>query len=269
MSRESKITETFVELADTFVADFDVIDFLQQLTVRCCDILDVTDVAVLLAYPGPQLYSPAPCDPGPSLSKVLDLALCEGPALDAYRTADIVAPGDLAHAPAAWRDFTTTARKAGYSYASAVPLRLREESIGSLLLLRTTDSALPTGDLMLAQAFADAATIGLLHARTLRDTETVNDQLHTALHSRIIIEQAKGFLAAQHNTSLDAAFHAMRSYARSERILLTSVAQHVIDTGSITAIDTGSLTESDTGSATGPPSRPRPPRRPAADAANE
>lgn len=253
MSRERKIIETFVELADTFVADFDIIDFLQQLTVRCCDILAVTNAAVLLAYPGPQLYSPAPCDPSPELSKVLDLALREGPALDAYRTADTVTPGDLAHAPAAWRDFATIARETGYTYASAVPMRLREESIGSLLLLRAGDSPLPDEDLMLAQAFADAATIGLLHVRTLQATETVNDQLHTALHSRIIIEQAKGFLAAQHNTTLDAAFQAMRGYARSERILLTSVARHVIDTGSISE----------------QPSPPWPPRHSAADASNE
>ncbi|GCD40086.1 transcriptional regulator [Streptomyces chrestomyceticus JCM 4735] len=92
MSREGKIAQTFVELADTLVADFDVIDFLQQLTARCRDIFAVTDAAVVLAYPGPQMYSPAPCDPSPALSRVLDVALREGPALDAYRTAEPVAP---------------------------------------------------------------------------------------------------------------------------------------------------------------------------------
>ncbi|MET8689986.1 GAF and ANTAR domain-containing protein [Streptomyces sp. NPDC004732] len=233
MSREQKIAETFVELADTLVADFDVIDFLQQLTVRCRDIFAVTDVAVLLAYPGPQLYSPAPCDPSPTLAAVLDLALGEGPALDAYRTARIVSPGNLSTAPAMWCDFTARAREAGYTYASAVPLRLRQETIGSLLLLRATDSPLPADDLTMAQAFADAATIGLLHARTLKAADTVNEQLHTALHSRIAIEQAKGFLAAQHNTSLDDAFAAMRRHARHHRLLLTDVARHIVDTGGL------------------------------------
>ncbi|MGW5731461.1 MULTISPECIES: ANTAR domain-containing protein [Streptomyces] len=233
MSRERKIADTFVELADTLVADFDIIDFLQQLTVRCCDIFAITDVAVLLAYPGPQLYSPAPCDPSPSLTKVLDLALREGPALDAYRTSASITPGNLAKAPVAWADFTTMAREAGYTYASAVPLRLREETLGSMLLLRATDSPLPADDLTMAQAFADAATIGLLHARTLQRTETVNEQLHTALHSRIIIEQAKGFLAAHRNISLDDAFHAMRRYARHHHLLLTGVARHIIDTGEL------------------------------------
>ncbi|MEU6820225.1 GAF and ANTAR domain-containing protein [Streptomyces atriruber] len=233
MSREQKIAETFVELADTLVADFDVIDFLQQLTVRCRDIFAVTDVAVLLAYPGPQLYSPAPCDPSPTLAAVLDLALGSGPALDAYRTAAVVSPGNLASAPSAWREFTIQAREAGYTYASAVPLRLRHETIGSLLLLRATDSPLPADDLTMAQAFADAATIGLLHARTLEVADTVNEQLHTALHSRIAIEQAKGFLAAHRNTSLDDAFATMRNHARRNRLLLTAVARHIVDTGDL------------------------------------
>lgn len=243
MSREEKIARTFVELADTLVADFDVIDFLQQLTVRCCDIFAVTDAAVVLAYPGPQLYSPAPCDPSPALTRVLDLALREGPALDAYRTATTITPGDLATAPAAWHDFTAQARGAGYAYACAVPLRLRKEVLGSLLLLRTNDSPLPPEDLAVAQAFADAATIGLLHARTLKHADTVNEQLHTALQSRILIEQAKGFLAAHHGISLQDAFTAMRRHARHHCLLLTTVAQHVITTGELS----------------GPPSAPRHP----------
>ncbi|MFE7117321.1 ANTAR domain-containing protein [Streptomyces sp. NPDC057654] len=233
MSRERKIAETFVELADTLVADFDVIDFLQQLTVRCRDIFAVADAAVLLAYPGPQLYSPAPCDPGPALAKVLDLALREGPALDAYRTAHAVTPGNLACAPAAWNNFTAQAREAGYTYASAVPLRLRQETLGSLLLLRATDSPLPADDLTMAQAFADAATIGLLHARSLEHADTVNEQLHTALHSRITIEQAKGFFAAHRGISLADAFTTMRRHARHHGLLLTTVAHHVIDTGDL------------------------------------
>ncbi|MEU7152417.1 ANTAR domain-containing protein [Streptomyces sp. NPDC045456] len=233
MSREEKITQTFVELADTLVDDFDVIDFLQQLTVRCCDILAVTDTAVLLAYPGPHLYSPAPCDPSPALSKVLDPALREGPGLDAYRTATTVAPGHLARAPAAWHDFTTQAIETGYTYASAVPMRLRRESLGSLLLLRTSDSPLPVADLSVAQAFADAAAIGLLHAHSLRRTDAVDTQLHAALHSRILIEQAKGALAARRALSLYEAFTAMRHHARSHHLLLTTVAQHIADHGDL------------------------------------
>ncbi|MFJ2770445.1 ANTAR domain-containing protein [Streptomyces sp. NPDC087300] len=93
-------------------------------------------------------------------------------------------------------------------------MRLRQDSIGSLLLLHTVDRELKADDLLLAQALADAATIGLLHARTISQQEAVNTQLHTALHSRIIIEQAKGVLAARRRIPLNQAFDAMRRHAR-------------------------------------------------------
>ncbi|MER6694415.1 ANTAR domain-containing protein [Streptomyces minutiscleroticus] len=231
MSREEKIARTFVELADTLVDDFDVIDFLQQLTVRCCEIFTVADTAVLLAYPRSQLHSPAPCDPSPALAAVLDEAVRAGPALDAYRTGTTIAGEDLTRAPAGWDDFTQQAQEAGYTHACAVPLRLRRQTLGSLLLLSTTPDPLPADDLTMARAFADAATIGLLHARTLPHTDhtdAVNEQLHTVLHSRITIEQAKGFLAAEHHIPLDAAFTSLHRHARHHRMLLTTVAHHVV-----------------------------------------
>ncbi|MFI8997499.1 ANTAR domain-containing response regulator [Streptomyces sp. NPDC053542] len=233
MSREEQIARTFVELADTFVDDFDIIDFLHQLTVRCKEILTVTDAAVVLAWPGSRLHSPAPCDPSPALATLLDAALHQGPALEAYRTATPVTHSNLAHASADWRDFTAHARRAGYTTAHALPMRLRQETLGSLLLLGTTAEPLPPADLVLAQAFADAATIGLLHSRTLQNTQTVNQQLHTALQSRIVIEQAKGILAARRQVSLTQAFDTMRRHARHHRLLLTTVARSIIDTGQL------------------------------------
>ncbi|MFG3253271.1 ANTAR domain-containing protein [Streptomyces sp. NPDC048172] len=233
MSREEKIAETFVELADTLVDDFDLIDFLQQLLARCRDIFTVADAAVLLAYPGQRFHSPAPCDPSHALQQVLDLATREGPGRDAYQTGDTVAPGRLTEAPPEWNDFATHARAQGYTHACAVPLRLRGTILGSLLLLSTTEEPLPPEDLVVARAFAASATIGLLHARTVERSETVNEQLHTALHSRIVIEQSKGLLASRHSSTLDHAFDTMRQHARSHQLLLTSVARHIIDTGDL------------------------------------
>ncbi|MEV6752991.1 GAF and ANTAR domain-containing protein [Streptomyces sp. NPDC051214] len=231
MSREQHIARTFVELADTLVEDFDVIDFLQQMTVRCQELLDITDAAVLLAHSGTRLYSPAPCDPAPGLQRVLEVALDEGPALEAYRTARSIVPENAADAAARWPRFTEQVLQSGYALPSVVPMRLRKDSIGCLILLHTGERSLTVDDLSLAQTLADAATIGLLHARTLRQQETVNTQLHTALHSRILIEQAKGILAARRNIPLNQAFEAIRYYARHHRTLLSKVAQEVIDGG--------------------------------------
>ncbi|WP_030374964.1 ANTAR domain-containing protein [Streptomyces rimosus] len=229
MNREEEITRTFVELADTLVEDVDAGALQHHLAVRCREILDIADAAVLLACEDRRLYSPAPRDPSPALSTLLDVAVREGPAADAYRTAATVYPGDLAETPGAWPGFTARARDAGYTHAAAVALRRRQETLGSLLLLSTAAAPLPAADLALAQAFADATTISLLHARALQQADTVNDQLRTALRSRVLIEQAKGILAVRRNISPDDAFTALRRHARHHHLRLVTVAQEVID----------------------------------------
>ncbi|MEU3464733.1 ANTAR domain-containing protein [Streptomyces sp. NPDC006733] len=231
MSREQRIARTFVELADTLVEDFDVIDFLHQMTVRCQELLDVTSAAVFLAHPGLQLHSPAPCDSAPDLQRVLEAACDQGPAVDAHRTALTVATHDVADATARWPQFAPLLQHAGYPQATAVPMRLRQDVIGSLLLLHTGNQPLNADDLALVQALADVATIGLIQARALREQHTVTAQLHTALQSRIVIEQAKGILAARSNITPNQAFEALRQHARHHRILLRAVARDVIDNG--------------------------------------
>ncbi|MFC8130392.1 ANTAR domain-containing protein [Streptomyces sp. NPDC057302] len=231
MSREQHLARTFVELADTLVEDFDVIDFLHQMTVRCQELLGVTDVAVFLSHPSLHLHSPAPCDPSPGLQRVLDAACNQGPAVDAHTTARSVTAPSPADAAARWPEFTAHLQDAGYTRATALPMRLRQDNIGSLLLLHTGDRPLNADDLALAQALADAATIGLIQARTIRQQHTVNEQLHSALQSRIIIEQAKGILAARSNVTLNQAFEALRRHARHHRILLSNVAREVIESG--------------------------------------
>ncbi|MFI7386384.1 ANTAR domain-containing protein [Streptomyces sp. NPDC049813] len=231
MSREQHIARTFVELADTLVEEFDVIDFLQQMTVRCRELLDVTDAAVFLAHPGPHLHSPAPCDPTPALQQLLEAACVQGPAVESHRTARTVTAPDASEAADRWPEFAARHRAAGYTLAIALPMRLRRENVGSLLLLSTGSRPLRADDLALAQALADATTIGLLQARVIREQHTVNEQLHTALQTRIVIEQAKGVLAVRSDITLNEAFNLMRRRARHHRLLLNEVARDVIENG--------------------------------------
>ena len=54
------------------------------------------------------------------------------------------------------------------------------------------------------------------------------DQLEGALHSRVVIEQAKAFIAAEHGIGLSEAFELLRSRARSQRASIRSVACDVV-----------------------------------------
>jgi DNA-directed RNA polymerase specialized sigma subunit len=83
------------------------------------------------------------------------------------------------------------------------------------------------------------ATISLLQERNMRHTDTLNEQLQTALNSRVTIEQAKGKLAERLGLDMDQAFGLLRDNARSRNLRLSDLAQAFID-GSEPLIGTAS-----------------------------
>ena len=94
----------------------------------------------------------------------------------------------------------------GFGAVHALPLRLREQTVGALNLFTTAARELPVGDARAAQGLADIATISILQDRRARDQSTVTSQLQHALHSRVIIEQAKGVIAERAGVDMSDAF---------------------------------------------------------------
>lgn len=105
---------------------------------------------------------------------------------------------------------------------------MRGQIIGTLNLFSHYAGALLAADAAIAQALADVATIGILQARTIRNAHLLAEQLQYALDSRVLIEQAKGVLAATHQVTVDVAFALLRSHARSHNLPLRQVADEVV-----------------------------------------
>jgi GAF domain-containing protein len=162
------------------------------------------------------------------LLELFELQQQEGPCLDCFATGQVIANIDLATATDRWPVFTQAAREVGFGTSHAVPLRLRRQVIGALNLFTTGRRSLSDEHLAVAQGLADIATIGLLHERAVRDQVTLSEQLQTALHSRILIEQAKGILSAQAGTNVKSAFALMRTHARRTGEPLTTLAAAVV-----------------------------------------
>jgi transcriptional regulator with GAF, ATPase, and Fis domain len=223
------LSDTFVDLADTMVDDFDVIDFLHLLTDRSVALLAASAAGVLLADPRGELRVAAASSDAVELVELFQLQNDQGPCLDCFHTGQAVAVPDLTATVQRWPRFAGAAVSSGFRTVQALPMRLRDQVIGALNLFGAEPGPFDPMDLRIGQALADVATIGLLHARNVRRSETVAEQLQAALNSRVTIEQAKGKLAERLGIDMDGAFKLLRDHARNSNQLLTDVARDFVN----------------------------------------
>jgi transcriptional regulator with GAF, ATPase, and Fis domain len=226
------LSDTFVDLADTMVADFDVIEFLHMLTDRSVQLLAASAAGVMLADPRGELRVAAASSEAAGLLELFQIQNDEGPCLECIRAARPITATDLAAPEQPWPRFAAAATKAGFRTVEALPMRLRDQVIGALNLFRSEASPFGATERRLGQALADVATIGLLHERNVRRSETVAEQLQAALNSRVVIEQAKGKLAERLSIDMDHSFGLLRAHARSTNQRLTDVARQFVDSAS-------------------------------------
>jgi transcriptional regulator with GAF, ATPase, and Fis domain len=227
---DERMAQVFVELADTLVAGFDLMDFLHTLTERCVELLEVDAAGLLLADSGGVLRLVAASTEQAKVVELFQIQNDEGPCMDCYRTGQVVAIGDLRSDPATarWPQFAAAAVGEGFVGVHAIPMRLRDQIIGTLSLFRSAADGLNPAVAVAGRALVDVATIGILQERAIHQQEVVAGQLQVALNSRVIIEQAKGILAERLQTTPDEAFMILRRYARDHNRPLTELAGDVI-----------------------------------------
>ncbi len=229
MTREGDVVRSLVDLADTLVAKYDVVDLLTGLADRCVNVLSASAAGVMLVSSGGDLRLVASSSEAMRVLELFELQAKEGPCLDAFRTGERVTHENFRAGTGRWPHFATVATEAGFHSAFALPLRLRDTTIGALNLVRAEESPMDEADVVVAHAFADLATISVLQQQATTETQRVNEQLSHALNSRIVIEQAKGVVFERAGIDMPEAFSRLRHYARSHNLRLTDVAQAAID----------------------------------------
>lgn len=223
------LAATFVELADSLVDDFDVVDLLHNLGDRCVELFDASAAGMLLADADGTLRLMAATSETMEFVEIVQLQSSEGPCLECFETGHAVEVADLASALDRWPNWAPVAVGAGFCSAHAFPLRLRGQVLGALNLFSVKPGRLAPQAVVQAQALADVATIAVLQHRAAIDAQDLSNQLQFALNSRIAIEQAKGIIAQSAHVGMDEAFVRLRGYARSHSRQLSEVAQEVID----------------------------------------
>lgn len=227
LDRDRQLLATFTHLADTLVADYDIVELMQQLVDTCRDHLDVSAAGLLLADASGRLELVASTSEASAVVEALIFGAA-GPAQTSYDTGRVVSVDNIGTLSDDRAQFRRVALEEGYGSVIAIPLRLRDTTIGALNLLQDQGGSLPQDDFVIARALADIATIGILHERTLRETQALSQQLQHALNSRVVIEQAKGVVSHTKGVPIDQAFDLIRGYARAHGEHLGDVALRIV-----------------------------------------
>ena len=228
MSRESLISDTFVQLADTLVADFDIIDLLSMLVDRCVELIEADAAGILLADANGNLRVMAASSEQARLLELFQLQNEQGPCVESFTSGQPVNCTELRDNGQRWPRFTPYAVDAGFECVYALPLRLRDTVIGALNLFKERAGPIAAADITLAQAFADVASVAILQDQAARESRVRDLHLPNALYSRVVIEQAKGMLSEGGQIEMGDSFNLLRTYARTNHLQLTRVAEEVV-----------------------------------------
>ncbi len=226
--RQSLTATTFVEIVDTLVGDFDVIEVLTVLTSRCVELLGAAAAGILLADNDNHLRVIGASTEQIQLLELFQVQNDEGPCLDCFHTGQVVLHSDL-DTDSPWPRFSAECTKAGFASVCAVPLRLKARTLGCLNMFMPEPGGLTDADVALAQALADVASIAIIQDQAIRDAAIREGHLQHALTSRIAIEQAKGMIAERNSIDMDEAFSRLRTYARNNNRGLTEVAEALVN----------------------------------------
>ena len=228
MVSTERLADVFVEVADTLVDEFDLIDFLHNLADHAVAVSGASSAGLLLADQNDTLHYMAASSEGARHLELFQLQHSEGPCLDCYRTREPVITTDLAQGAPRWPVFAPRAIEAGVRSVHAFPMRLRDRVIGALNVFGEEPLPFGPSDVKIVQAMADVATIAILQERAIANAELLTEQLQGALNSRIVIEQAKGVVSRDHDVSVDEAFAALRTHARNNHLRLVDLAHDIV-----------------------------------------
>jgi hypothetical protein len=225
--RETRVLNAVVEIVDSLLDDFDVVDLLTGLTERCAELLDVEAAGLLLADPLHRLRLVAATSEDARELELFQLQADEGPCVDCYATGQPVSVADIQRTIERWPRFVPAAACAGFASVHAVPMRAAGIVLGTLGLFGARRGELNEADLLVGQTLTHIACVALLQEHPPTPL-TVMPQLRSALTSRVIVEQAKGLLREMLGVSVEEAFNLLRIYARENGEHLTDVARRLM-----------------------------------------
>jgi GAF domain-containing protein len=152
----------------------------------------------------------------------------EGPCLEAAKTGEVVRL-TVAELRDKWPDFVTAAGRAAVASYLSAPLFIDSEYHGSLNLYGKKPHGFGESDAALLELYTTAAETVLRTARRYLQAQEQTEQLHQALTSRAVIDQAKGIVMAAHRIPADEAFMLLVEQSQKQNVKVRVLAQQLID----------------------------------------
>jgi transcriptional regulator with GAF, ATPase, and Fis domain len=221
------LSEVLAELASLSAEPFDVHELVQVACDRAVEVLAVDGAVITLTVDGSPLALVAAA--GQSDAAEMLLAIDRTPCAESIETGSVITydhrrPSDAVRFPV----FSTAATSVGLLHSMATPLRHGEGVIGMLSLMRLHDRPFDERSAQPARQLAEVIVAGIVHAEALRAAIAVREQLEHALKARVVIEQAKGMVAADLGISVDEALVLIRTFSRSQHLRLADVSGDIV-----------------------------------------
>jgi GAF domain-containing protein len=209
--------------------EYDVVGTLSQLCSDCAEVVGASAAGIMLADGAQPLEMMAASSHKAEEIDLYEIQAGQGPCIDAYHTGRSVSSSSAEEIIARWPVFGRRAAAAGFQSVQACPLRWHGSVIGSINVFRPAPGGLGDEQQRVVQAFADIASIAIIHAGLppARDLRAI---ARHALAARAVIEQAKGVISAQADLDMPASFDSLRAKARKQGKLLEALAREVVDT---------------------------------------
>ncbi|MEC3915099.1 GAF and ANTAR domain-containing protein [Nocardia sp. CDC160] len=226
----SALIASLVRFARLLMTEYEPDEALDELVAAETEVLGLSGVGVAMPSHGRMHMVKS------SGERVLAAERCQelrqqGPCVDAHRSGEVVAVGNIAHLSMRWPQYAETVRRARIAAVAGIPMRLRDNPIGAIDLYGEQAGNWSEPDLEVAQMLADTAVGYVVNADRRQRQHRLTEQLQAALESRVIIEQAKGVLANAYGITPDEAFALIRRHARTSQLRLQAVARAIVESG--------------------------------------
>jgi hypothetical protein len=213
--------------ASGILSDEHVADVLTQLVNDCRDVLSATAVAILVVDGDEGLELLNASSHGAAEIEMLQVHSANGPCVDAIRTGEVTRGKGADELVARWGAVGKAMVDVGYDSVDAFPMRWHGRIIGGLNVFRAPDAGPPSDAGVVSQAFADIATLVLLHSSDI-PADQVTARVHEAVMARSVVEQAKGVLAHVHGVDVTEAFRLLVELGEQDGTTLTESALRVV-----------------------------------------